>query len=96
MTIDYEKVLLDPASQFVSPEALLTDDNFSPPQKVELLRRWKYDVCEMDVAEEEGMPAGDDDGDLLNRILNALDALGADVDMEHTPPTKQGGVDLVH
>lgn len=98
MTIDYEKVLLDPASAFVSPEALLVDENFSPAQKIELLRRWEYDVCEMDVAQEEGMPVSvaEEDKNMLSRILEALDTLGADVDSEHTPPTKQGGIDFVH
>jgi hypothetical protein len=41
------------------------------------------------VATEEGMPNGN--GDLLRRILIALDRL-ADVDMEHTGPTKQHGI----
>ncbi|WP_259782161.1 hypothetical protein [Aestuariispira ectoiniformans] len=93
-TIDYEKVLLDPTSMFVSPEALLADENFSIPQKIELLRRWEYDVCEVDVAEEEGMPVSDKEENMLERILTALDALGAEVDTDHTPPTKHGGIDL--
>jgi hypothetical protein len=41
------------------------------------------------VATEEGMPDGN--GDLLRRILVALDTL-ADVDVEHSGPTKQHGI----
>ena len=93
-TIDYEKVHLDPTSMFVSPEALLADKNFSVPQKIELLRRWQYDVCEVDVAEEEGMPATDDAENMLERVLAALAALGAEIDTDHTPPTKHCGIDL--
>jgi len=87
--IDYEQALLDPGSVFSRPEDILTHPALSREQKIEILRRWTYDASEVSVATEEGMPDGN--GDLLRRIMVALDRL-ADVDMEHTGPTKQHGI----
>jgi hypothetical protein len=87
--IDYEQALLDPGSVFVQPDEVLTHPALSRDQKIEILRRWTYDASEVCVATEEGMPNGD--GDLLRRILVVLGQL-ADVDLEHTGPTKQHGI----
>lgn len=88
-SIDYDQALLDPSAVFDQPEDVLTDLGLSRDQKIEILRRWTYDASEDCVATEEGMPDGN--GDLLRRILVALDSL-ADVDMEHPGPTKQRGI----
>jgi hypothetical protein len=87
--IDYEQALLDPSSVFDRPEDVLTHPALSRDQRIEILRRWTYDASEVCVAAEEGMPDGN--GDLLRRILIALDSL-AEVDMEHSGPTKQRGI----
>jgi hypothetical protein len=87
--VDYEQALLDPSAVFDQPEDVLTCPALSRDQKIEILRRWTYDASEDCVATEEGMPDGN--GDLLRRILVALDSL-ADVDMEHPGPTKQRGI----
>jgi hypothetical protein len=87
--IDYEQALLDPSSVFRRPEDVLTHPALGRDQKIEILRRWTYDASEICVATEEGMPDGN--GDLLRRILVALDTL-ADVDVEHLGPTKQHGI----
>jgi|TARA_B100000965_G_scaffold384630_1_gene385076 hypothetical protein len=87
---DMEQALLDPASVFETPEALLLNPDLSREQKIEILRRWEYDASEVSVAVEEGMPDGDDD--LLQRILNALGELSASIDGEKTGPTKQHGI----
>lgn len=78
------------ADAITSPKSILKSERLSDNEKILLLQRWEYDVREMLVAEEEGM--GDADGELLSRIINALAALGAGPDAEHSPPTKQGGV----
>lgn len=87
--IDYEQALLDPSSVFGRPEDVLAHLALSREQKIEILRRWTYDASEDCVATEEGMPDGN--GDLLRRILVALDFL-VDVDMEHSGPNKQHGI----
>lgn len=89
--IDYAKALLDPAAAFESPAHVVSQDGLTTAQKVEILRRWEYDATEIAVAEEEGMLG--EAPLLVRRILLALDELGANVDVEHTAPTKQKGLD---
>ena len=89
--IDVEKALLDPSAVFRTPEEIPPRNDLTLEQKVEILRRWEYDAHSMEVAEEENMGGGQD-SDILGRILNALHALDAAPDLEHSPPTKQGGV----
>jgi hypothetical protein len=91
---DFAAVLLDPAAAYSTPQHVVDDPALSRDQKIEVLRRWEYDVAEQRVAEEEGMPAGraGDEGDLLRQIVLALDALSDGVDLDRTPPTKQGGI----
>ena len=86
----FKKAVLDPPSVFRTPADVLSDRTLSPTQKVEILRRWEYDAREVDVAEEEGMPALDDT--LLQQILKALQDLTGNVNTAETPPTKQGGL----
>lgn len=84
------QALIDPESIYSAPEDVLADNSLSDTEKIEILRRWNYEACEISVAEDEGM-TGPDDG-LLRRILLALDSLGVDVDTEITPSTRQGGL----
>ena len=87
---EYEDALLDPASVFASPEEVVGRTDLTKDQKVEILRRWEYDASEIAVAEEEGMADGKPL--LLHRVLEALDTLTGGIDVEHRPPTKQGGL----
>ena len=90
MSIDLEQALLDPASEFISPEEVRDQPELTRTQKIELLRRWEYEESEVAVAEEEGMVAGKPL--MLRRVLIALEELGAKIDIEHSPPTKQEGI----
>ena len=83
--------LLDPASVFSSPMDVVYEDSLTNEQKIEILRHWEYDALEMQVADEEGFPARKP-GHLLDSVLAALHWLGTGPDVEHSPPTKQGGV----
>lgn len=85
----FEKALLNPAQAFAHPKDVLTEQSFSREQKIQVLRRWEYDALELEVAEEENMGGGSPS--VLSEILDALHQLDADVDTEHSPPTKQGG-----
>lgn len=87
--IDMAKALVDPGSVFSTPEEVLNHTALSREDKIEILRRWVYDASEVDVSREEGMPGGD--GDLLRRILLALERL-ATIDTEQSAPTKQRGL----
>jgi hypothetical protein len=87
--VDVEKALLDPALVFKTPEEVLADNELSREQRIKILRRWEYDVRELQVAEEEGMEGPQPL--TLDVVLRALRALGAPADTERSAPTKQGG-----
>jgi hypothetical protein len=87
---EIEMAIQKPSSVFAGPEDVLEHDELTRQQKVEILWRWGYDAAEQSVAVEEGMPG--EDGDLQGRIMLALGALGAAVDVDHTGPSKQHGL----
>ncbi len=83
--------MLDPTVVFRGPEDVLQRDELTREQKIEILRRWKFDALELQVAEEENM-GSERPSDFLDRVLQALRALNAGPDSEHSPPTKHGGI----
>jgi hypothetical protein len=85
------KALLDPSSVFSTPMDVVEDKIVTAELKIEILRRWEYDAREMQVADEEGFPARPP-GCLLDAVITALHRMGTGTDIEHSPPTKQGGV----
>ena len=87
---DIKRALIDPVAVFRTPQEVVEVQDLSRHQKIEILRRWEYDVRELQVAEEENM-LGRSTVE-LEEVLRALHALGACVDTEHSPPTKEGGV----
>lgn len=86
--IDYERALLDPASLFKEPEAVVKRQDLTREQKIEILRRWEYDASEVAVAEEEGMVA--DRPLMLRRVVLALEELTGG-DEGSRSPTKADG-----
>ena len=89
LMIDVEKALLDPGLVFKTPDEVVTSDELSREQKIKILRRWEYDVRELEVAEEEGMKGPK--LVTLDAVLRALRSLDASPDIERSAPTKQGG-----
>ena len=87
--IDVEKALLDPGLVFETPGEVLANNELTRAQKIEILRRWEYDVRELQVADEEGMEGPEPV--TLDAVLDALRTLGAPEDTENSAPTKQGG-----
>ena len=49
--IDVEKALLDPAAVFRHLQQVIDTNDLSRDQKIEVLRRWEYDVREIQVLE---------------------------------------------
>ena len=74
--IDLGKAMLNPALVFPGPEDVLEGDELTREQKIEILRRWKFDALQLQVAEEENM-GSDQPSDILDRVLQALNALNA-------------------
>lgn len=86
-TVNLEQALRDPASVFATPEDVAAQAGLTREQKIEILRMWEYDTSEREVATEEGMPGGD--GELLQRVLLALEGLGVVGETSDSGPTKQ-------
>jgi hypothetical protein len=87
--VDVEKALLDPGLVFKTPQELLQNNELSRQQKIEILRRWEYDVRQLQVAEEESMEGPQPVR--LEAVLQVLRAVGAPADLDRSAPTKQGG-----
>jgi hypothetical protein len=87
--VDIEKALLDPGLVFKTPQELLANNELSREQKIEILRRWEYDVRQLQVAAEESMEGPQPVA--LEDVLQALRTIGAAADPERSAPTKQGG-----
>lgn len=90
MPVDFDKAVADPESVFGEPERVLREPSLTRDQKIEILRRWEYNVSEEAVALEEGMP-GEENG-RLRRILLALGELAGPIDVDRTGPSKQHGL----
>ena len=85
---DLKRASLDPTAAFPSPEAVVEHPGLTREQKTDILKRWKYDACALEVAEEENMGGGEPSR--LEGVLKALAALAAESDPEHASPTKPG------
>lgn len=83
-----QPVIQPPSPTFTVPDDIFYEPSFTRGQKIRLLRDWEYDARELQVAEEENMSGGP--ADMLDQILTVLHQLDAKVDLEHSPPTKQG------
>ncbi len=85
--IDVNKAMLDPTMVFKDPKDVVASGELTRDQKIEILRRWEYDARELEVAEEEaGMAVRRPE--MFDLVVQALHTLGAERDVEHTPPTK--------
>ncbi len=85
--IDVTKAMLDPTMVFKEPKDVVASNELTRDQKIEILRRWKYDAQQLEVAEEEaGMAVRRPE--MFDRVVRALHTLDLERDTEHTPPTK--------
>jgi hypothetical protein len=87
--MNIEKAMLNPLSVFGCPDDVFEESSLSREQKIRILRRWEYDARDLEVAEEENMGGGPPS--MLDEVIKVLHRLDAEIDIEHTPPTKQGG-----
>ena len=85
--IDVTMAMLDPTMVFKEPKDVVASNELTRDQKIEILRRWKYDAQQLEVAEEEaGMAVRRPE--MFDRVVQALHMLDLERDTEHTPPTK--------
>ncbi len=85
--IDVTRAMLDPTMVFKEPKDVVASNELTRDQKIEILRRWKYDAQQLEVAEDEaGMAVRRPE--MFDRVVQALHMLNVERDTEHTPPTK--------
>ena len=84
--IDVTRAMLDPTMVFKEPKDVVASNELTRDQKIEILRRWKYDAQQLEVAEDEaGMAVRRPE--MFDRVVQALHMLDLERDTEHTPPT---------
>lgn len=67
---DFETCMRNPAGTFGQPEDVVNRSDFSKEQKLEILKQWRYDEYETEVADQENM--GADKPDRLGEINNLI------------------------
>ena len=70
-----DRALDNPAATFRKPSDVLTCDDLSRDEKIQVLQRWEYEARLLEVAQEENMMSGERSG--LSDVLKALQALDA-------------------
>ena len=53
--MDFKKAKLNPAAVFKSPQEVVSSQELSREQQIEILRQWEQDAMSMEVADEESM-----------------------------------------
>jgi hypothetical protein len=84
--MDFTKAKLNPAAVFKSPQEVVSSQELSREQKIEILRQWEQEATSMEVADEESMTGPQPK--LLQPIRDALHALNYWPDTEHSSPSK--------
>ena len=82
----FEEAKLNPASNFKTPQDVVSHTELSRDQKIEILKRWEEDARLMEVADEEGMPGPQPK--MLQSISEALHSLNYWPNPEHSGPNK--------
>jgi hypothetical protein len=81
--MDIDRAMKNPASTFVTPEALSESSELTAEQKRTVLLQWKDQLQQLQAADDEGMQkkdaaAGTTD-DLLGRVTSSLSRIDADL-----------------
>ena len=74
----FDDMLRDPADAFDSPNQVLSTEQLSREQKIQILRRWDDDARQLLTAQSEGMRSTDSGSTVLKQVQEALEALGAE------------------
>jgi hypothetical protein len=81
--VDIDRAMKNPASTFVTPEALSESSELTAEQKRRLLVQWRDQLQQFQTADEEGMQQNDATAgsadDLLTRVTSVLSQLEADL-----------------
>jgi hypothetical protein len=81
--MDIDRAMKNPASTFVTPEALSQSNELTAEQKRAVLLQWKDQLQQLQAADDEGMQQNDaaagTTDDLLGRVTSILSRIDADL-----------------
>jgi hypothetical protein len=81
--MDIDRAMKNPASIFVTPEALSESSELTAEQKRRVLLQWKDQLQQLQAADDEGMQQNDATAgttdDLLGRVTSILSRIDADL-----------------
>jgi len=81
--MDLDRAMKNPASAFVTPEALCESSELTAEQKGAVLLQWKDQLEQLQAADDEGMQKSEaatgTTGDLLGRVTSILSRINADL-----------------
>jgi hypothetical protein len=81
--MDIDRAMKNPASSFVSPEAVSVSGELTAEEKHSVLLQWKDQLQQLQTADDEGMRQNDAatsrTDDLLGRVTSALSQIDADL-----------------
>lgn len=69
----YDRALLNPAEIFKRPNDVVSSDDLTTDQKLEVLKRWETDALLLSVADEENMSGGEPSR--IEDVRHAIDVL---------------------
>lgn len=72
--IDLQQARRSPSAVFSTPGEVVEDPDLSRDDKIEILRRWRYDALLLETAQSENLQSEQDTQ--LRSILDALQELG--------------------
>jgi hypothetical protein len=81
--MDLDRAMRNPASTFVTPEALSESSELTAEQKRRVLLQWKDQLQQLQAADDEGMQqnaaTASTTDDLLERVTSSLSRIDADL-----------------
>lgn len=84
MTVNLDKAMQNPASEFATPEAVSESTELTEKQKRAVLSQWKDQLQQLQAADDEGMQdsagAPGAASALLGRVTSLLSRIDADLD----------------
>lgn len=79
---DFNAAMLNPGAHFKTPADVLVENRWSQEQKYRVLRQWKYDLGQLQVATEENMPGLPNPPVNMAAVNAALETLGYQPDFD--------------
>lgn len=77
---DIERILRDPSAAFADPCEVMCQAGLSRDEKIRILRQWRYDLVQLQVASSENLTGNSDPGTGICKIDECLRQLHSEVE----------------